>query len=497
MKNELFPYYLKVYTSGQNVIHMYIICGILKANTKREGELIMTDKLPKDFFWGNSTSSMQTEGAWNVDGKGLSVYDLKPATKETSDWHDGIDAYHNYEQDINLMANQGMNFYRFQISWSRVDPNGDGNFNEAGIAFYDRLINALLKRNIKPMICLYHFDMPLALAKKYNGFLSRPVVSAFVRYGIEMVKRFGDRVKYWVTFNEQNLYHTSEVFNISGYLTGDKTVNEMYQISHHVMLAHAGVANYIHEQTDCLVGGMLAYSEVYPATANPKDILYARQIDEFLNRNLLDAFVYGRYSNEVMNYVRNHKIEMDYQLNDDETLIKVTSDFIAFSYYRSDTVDSTEVPAGTVPNQYLDFGLKRNPYLQTSEFGWQIDPLGFRDVLTKVYNQYCVPMFPIENGIGFREEYTGKEIQDDYRIDYMRNHIQAMKEAILEDGVEVLGYLGWGLIDIPSSSGNMDKRYGTVYVNRTNHDLKDLKRIPKKSYWWLQRVIKSNGESLE
>lgn len=497
MKNELFPYYLKVYTSRQNVIHMYIICGILKANTKREGELIMTDKLPKDFFWGNSTSSMQTEGAWNVDGKGLSVYDLKPATKETSDWHDGIDAYHNYEQDINLMANQGMNFYRFQISWSRVDPNGDGNFNEAGIAFYDRLINALLKRNIKPMICLYHFDMPLALAKKYNGFLSRPVVSAFVRYGIEMVKRFGDRVKYWVTFNEQNLYHTSEVFNISGYLTGDKTVNEMYQISHHVMLAHAGVANYIHEQTDCLVGGMLAYSEVYPATANPKDILYARQIDEFLNRNLLDVFVYGRYSNEVMNYVRNHKIEMDYQLNDDETLIKVTSDFIAFSYYRSDTIDSTKVPAGTVPNQYLDFGLKRNPYLQTSEFGWQIDPLGFRDVLTKVYNQYCVPMFPIENGIGFREEYTGKEIQDDYRIDYMRNHIQAMKEAILEDGVEVLGYLGWGLIDIPSSSGNMDKRYGTVYVNRTNHDLKDLKRIPKKSYWWLQKVIKSNGESLE
>lgn len=456
----------------------------------------MTNKLPKDFFWGNSTSSMQTEGAWNIDGKGLSVYDLKPATKETSDWHDGIDEYHKYEEDFNLMANQGMNFYRFQISWSRVDPNGDGNFNEAGIAFYSRLIDALLKRNIKPMICLYHFDMPLALAKKYNGFLSRPVVSAFVRYGIEMVKRFGDRVKYWITFNEQNLYHTSEVFDIAGYLTGDKTVNEMYQISHHVMLAHAGVANYIHEQTDCQIGGMLAYSEVYPATANPQDILYARQIDEFLNRNLLDVFVYGRYSNEVMTYVRNHKIEMDYQLNDDETLIKVTSDFIAFSYYRSDTIDSTKVPAGIVPNQYLDYGLKKNPYLQTSEFGWQIDPLGFRDILTKIYNQYCVPMFPIENGIGCREEYDGAEIQDDYRINYMRDHIQAMKDAILEDGVEVLGYLGWGLIDIPSSSGNMDKRYGTVYVNRTNHDLKDLKRIPKKSYWWLQRVIETNGEEL-
>lgn len=457
----------------------------------------MTNKLPENFFWGNSTSSMQTEGAWNIDGKGQSVYDIKTATEHTSDWHDAIDEYHRYEEDFNLMANQGMNFYRFQISWSRVDPNGDGNFNEEGIAFYDRMIDALLKRNITPMICLYHFDMPLALAKKYNGFLSRPVVSAFVRYGIEMVKRFGDRVKYWVTFNEQNLYHTSEVFDISGYMTGDKTINEIYQISHHVMLAHAGVANYIHEQTDCQIGGMLAYSEVYPATANPKDILYARQINEFLNRNLLDVFVYGQYSHEVMTYVKNHKIEMDYQLNDDDVLIKVSSDFIAFSYYRSETIDSTKVPAGTVPNLYLNYGQKENPYLKTSEFGWQIDPLGFRDILTKVYNEYSVPMFPIENGIGCREEYSGQEIQDDYRIDYMRDHIQAMKDAILEDGVEVLGYLGWGLIDIPSSSGNMDKRYGTVYVNRTNHDLKDMKRVPKKSYWWLQRVIESNGEDLE
>lgn len=457
----------------------------------------MTNKLPENFFWGNSTSSMQTEGAWNIDGKGQSVYDIKTATEHTSDWHDAIDEYHRYEEDFNLMANQGMNFYRFQISWSRVDPNGDRNFNEEGIAFYDRMINALLKRNITPMICLYHFDMPLALAKKYNGFLSRPVVSAFVRYGIEMVKRFGDRVKYWITFNEQNLYHTSEVFDISGYMTGDKTINEIYQISHHVMLAHAGVANYIHEQTDCQIGGMLAYSEVYPATANPKDILYARQINEFLNRNLLDVFVYGQYSHEVMTYVRNHKIEMDYQLNDDDVLIKVSSDFIAFSYYRSETIDSTKVPAGTVPNLYLNYGQKENPYLKTSEFGWQIDPLGFRDILTKVYNEYSVPMFPIENGIGCREEYSGQEIQDDYRIDYMRDHIQAMKDAILEDGVEVLGYLGWGLIDIPSSSGNMDKRYGTVYVNRTNHDLRDMKRVPKKSYWWLQRVIESNGEDLE
>lgn len=458
--------------------------------------MIMTNKLPKNFFWGNSTSSMQTEGAWNLDGKGKSVYDVRPATDGTSDWKDGIDEYHRFEEDFNLMASQGMNFYRFQISWSRVDPEGDGNFNEKGIEFYNKMIDALLKRNITPMICLYHFDMPLALAQKYNGFLSRPVVKAFVRYGIEMVKRFGDRVKYWITFNEQNLYHTSEAFNISGYLKGDKTIDELYQISHHVMLAHAGVANFIHEHTDCQIGGMLAYSEVYPATPNPQDVLYARKIDEFLNRDLLDAFIYGRYSHEVMTYVKNHKIEMDYQLNDDEALIQVSSDFIAFSYYRSETIDSTRVPLNTVPNLYLDYGSKKNPYLETSEYGWQIDPAGFRDILAKVYNEYSVPMFPIENGLGMREEYKGQEIQDDGRINYMRNHIQAMKDAIFEDGVEVLGYLGWGLIDIPSSSGNMDKRYGTVYVNRTNHDLKDMERIPKKSYWWLKQVIESNGENL-
>lgn len=456
----------------------------------------MTEKLPENFFWGNSTSSMQTEGAYDLGGKGKSVYDIRPATENSSDWHDAIDEYHRYNEDFDLMAQQGMNFYRFQISWSRVNPQGDGEFNEEGIQFYSDLIDALLKRNITPMICLYHFDMPLHLAEEYNGFLSRHVVDAFVRYGREMVKRFGDRVKYWITFNEQNLYHSSEAFRIAGYLTGDKTVDELYQISHHVMLAHAGVANYIHDQTDCLIGGMLAYSEVYPATSDPKDILYARQINEFMNNDLLDVFVYGRYSNEVMTFVKNRAIDMDYREEDSDTLVKVSSDFIAFSYYRSDTINSKAVPEGTIPNYYLDKGNEKNPYLKASEFGWQIDPLGFRDVLTKVYNEYSVPMFPIENGIGLREKFDGNEIQDNERIEYHREHIQAMKDAIFKDGVKVLGYLGWGLIDIPSSSGNMDKRYGTVYVNRTNHDLKDMKRVPKKSYWWLQHVIATNGADL-
>ncbi|MBA1393719.1 glycoside hydrolase family 1 protein, partial [Lactobacillus sp. XV13L] len=229
----------------------------------------------------------------------------------------------------------------------------------------------------------------------------------------------------------------------------------------------------------------------------PKDIQYARQIDEFMNKNLLDAFVFGRYSTEVINCVKSHKIKADVLPKDMMTIGQMKSDFIAFSYYQSTTISSTLVPEGTLPNYYLQFGTKENPFLRVNEWGWSIDPSGFRDILTKTYNQYHLPLFPIENGIGLREEEaTAKEICDNGRIAYHRAHIQALKNAMLIDGVPVLGYLVWGLIDIPSSAGNMDKRYGMVYVNRTNTDVRDLKRTPKKSYWWFKRVIESNGSDL-
>lgn len=457
----------------------------------------MTKNMPQGFLWGNSTSSMQTEGAFNEGGKGKSVYDTYPATAESSDWKVAIDDYHRYEEDLDLMKEQGMNCYRFQISWSRVNPTGDGEFNEEGIQFYSWLIDQLLARNIEPMICLYHFDMPLDLAKKYNGFLNRHVVDAFVNFAKKMIDRFGKRVKYWVTFNEQNLYFSTETFKISGYLQGKKTDEEMYQISHHVMVAHAKTANYLHEtQPQAKIGGMLAYSEIYPASSMPRDILYARKIDEFMNRNLLDVFAYGEYSNEVLTFVANHGIDMDYLPEDKKTFAKLSSDFIAFSYYQSATISSTVVPNGTIPNRFLEKGGKENPFVPVSEWGWSVDPLGFRDILTKTYNEYHLPMFPIENGIGVREEFDGAEIQDDYRIEYHREHLKAMKDAMFVDGVKVLGYLGWGLIDIPSSAGNMEKRYGMVYVNRSNHDLKDLKRIPKKSYWWFKDILASNGNTI-
>ena len=454
--------------------------------------------LPKDFLWGNSTSSMQTEGADQEDGKGKSVYSDRPATANASDWQVAIDEYHRYPEDIALMKAAGMNCYRFQISWSRVCPTGDGDFNEAGIAFYAKLIDDLLAAGITPMVCLYHFDMPLALAKQYNGFMSRHVVEAFVRYAKAMIDRFADKVPYWLTFNEQNLYFQPDAFLISGYDHGDRSLSDLYTINHHVMLAHATVANYLHATTHAQIGGMLAYVQTYPASPDPQDALYAQQIDEFLNRNQLDVFVNGHYSSQVLRYMANHDVDGDIQDADLAILAECHSDYIAFSYYQSTLIDSHHVPIGTAPNNYLAAGgLTQNPTLPANEWHWVVDPTGFRNLMTSVYNSYHTPMFPVENGLGVREQYDGKPINDDYRIAYHRAHLQALKAAYGEDGVPIIGYLGWGLIDIPSSSGNMDKRYGLVYVDRTNHDLRTLARIPKRSYEWFKQVTMSNGERLD
>lgn len=458
----------------------------------------MTNKLPDNFLWGNSVSSMQTEGAWNEGGKGPSVYDIREASEFASDWKVATDSYHRYEEDFDYMQDLGMNCYRFQIAWSRVCPQGDGEFNEEGIAFYDRFINGLIERGIEPMICLYHFDMPLALAEKYNGFTDRHVMEAFVRYGKKMIDCFGDRVKYWLTFNEQNIYHMPEAFKVAGYLKGDKTLRELYQISHHVMMCHVLLTHYLHEtKPGQQMGGMLAHQLIYPATCKPSDIFCAQQYDEFLNQNLLRVYAGQGYSPAVMAVVAREGFQ-DIFLDDDLAAIaRVKNDFMAFSYYASKTLDSDAIPADAPVNYYLLHGEKDNPFLEATEWNWQIDPLGFRTIITRYYNDWRLPVFPIENGIGVIESWDGvNPIDDEYRIVYHREHLQAMKDAIFEDGAEVIGYLGWGLIDILSSQGDMRKRYGVVYVNRENHDLKDLKRVPKKSYAWFRRTIKSNGNEM-
>ena len=455
-------------------------------------------KLPKSFFWGNSVSSMQTEGAWNEDGKGLSVYDIRQPSANTSDWHVAIDEYHRYKEDLDIMKEMNMNMYRIQISWSRVCPNGDGPFNEKGIEFYDHLIDAMLERGIEPMVCLYHFDMPLKLAQQYNGFISKHVVNAFIRFGKKMIDHFSDRVKYWIVFNEHNLYFQDEAFNISGYQSGNKSLTDMYTIFHHTMMCHIKLANYIHENyTDVKIGGMLAYQQIYPQTSKPEDVWAAKQVQEFLNFNIYDADTGHGYSPEVLQYAKNNDINMDITEEDIADMKKAQADFLAFSYYSSWVLSSDHLLKGEAPNRYLLQGGVPAKYVKTNEWGWAIDPLGFRNAITTMYNHYHIPIFPIENGIGLREKWDGQHmIQDDERINYHQEHIKAMKDAIFIDGAQVLGYLGWGLIDIPSSQGDIEKRYGAVYVNRSNHDLKDLKRVPKKSFYWFQKTFKNNGDEL-
>lgn len=448
------------------------------------------------FFWGNSVSSMQTEGGWNEGGKSLSVYDIRDSSEFSSDWHFANDNYHHFEEDFDYIQDLGMNMYRFQISWSRVVTDGDGDFNQAGIDYYHQVVDALLSRGIEPMICLYHFDMPLHLAEKYNGFTSKHVKDAFIRFGKKMIDEFSNKVAYWIVFNEQNLYSEPNIsFKSAGALNGNQDTDELYQILHNVMTSHAVITNYLHEHSDGLMGGMLAYSEVYPASSKPEDILVARKWDEFINYNLLDAYTKGSYSKEVLHYIKQK--EINWQATEEELAAIAThrNDYLAFSYYASTTISADLISEGTVPNEYLIKGKVDNPHLETTEWNWQIDPLGFRDVMNKMYQRYQLPVFPIENGIGVQEEWDGENlIQDDYRIAYHKAHIEAMFDAMEEDGVEIMGYLGWGLIDILSSQGDMRKRYGLVYVNRTNHDLRDMKRVPKKSYSWFKEAINLYNE---
>lgn len=453
--------------------------------------------MDEKFFWGNSVSSMQTEGGWDEGGKSLSVYDIVEPTEFTSDWHFANDNYHSFDEDFDYMKDLGMNMYRFQTSWSRCVKDGDGEFNEEGFAYYDRLIDGLIERGIAPMICMYHFDMPLHLAKDYNGFLSKKVTEDFIRFGKELIDRFSGKVKYWITFNEQNLYSMPMTFKIAGAEGCEQTEEQIFQITHNLMYAHCALCTYLHEHSDAKIGGMLAYQEVYPATCKPEDILAARKVDEFLNMNLLDAFSHGHYSDEVLNYLDKKGLDMKATDEELEVIKNHTEDYISFSYYRSSTINSEAIPEGTGTVYDLEKGEQNNPFIETTEWNWQIDPLGFRDVLNKVHKRTGMVTFPIENGIGVQEEWDGEnEIQDDYRIEYHRDHIQQMINAMEEDGVPVIGYLGWGLIDILSSSGDMRKRYGVVFVNRTNHDLRDMKRVPKKSYHWLKKVIASNGADL-
>ena len=457
------------------------------------------EHLPKDFYWGGSVSSFQTEGAYNEGGKGVSIYDVRETPEGHADWKVAIDAYHRYSEDIALMKEMGFNFYRFSICWSRIIPNGDDEVNEEGVAFYNHLIDELIENGITPMITLVHFDMPYHLVKEYNGFASRKVVDLFERYARVCISRFGDRVKHWMSFNEQNLHAMNLLYsNAQEIPSGVSKEKHLYQVAHNVMIAHCKMVKALRELApDAKVGGMTTIIAFYPATMTPQNNLFVQEMNNLVNMWTADVQANGRYPDYYSAYLKERGWFPHFEEGDEE-LLAYTSDYLAFSYYRSNVLTSGKLDLEHDYGSLLDKHVIANPHLEATEWGWEKDATGLRIVMNDMYHRFHKPLFILENGMGARESLDSNEqVQDDYRISYHRNHIQAMKDAMLKDGVKCLGYITWGPIDIPSSSCEVAKRYGFVYVNRTDQELLDLRRIPKKSFYWIKKVFESNGEDLQ
>ncbi|WP_121611262.1 glycoside hydrolase family 1 protein [Mesobacillus foraminis] len=460
---------------------------------------------PDNFLWGASTSAYQVEGAWNEDGKGPSVIDMANHTEGVTDFKVTSDHYHHYKEDISLMAEMGFKTYRFSIAWTRIYPTGSGELNPKGIEFYNNLIDELIDKGIEPLVTMYHFDLPYALQEK-GGWSNRETVDAFENYARTLFENFGDRVKYWLTINEQNMMilHGDAIGTVDPNLENPK--KELYQQNHHMLVAQAKAMNLCHQMLPgAKIGPAPNIANIYPASSSPEDMIAADNYAAIRNWLYLDMAVYGRYNTIAWNYMEEKGYIPVIQEGDMEILKSAKPDFIAFNYYTSQTVEASRdngEEAGHTGDQQISVGEPgvykgaKNPNLKVNEFGWEIDPAGFRTTFRQIYDRYQLPLIVTENGLGaFDKLEEGDIINDSYRIDYLRQHIEQIQLAIT-DGVEVFGYCPWSAIDLVSTHQGSSKRYGFIYVNRDEFDLKDLRRIRKQSFYWYKDVIATNGSNL-
>ena len=456
-------------------------------------------KFPKNFLWGASTSAYQVEGAWNEGGKEPSVQDIRTPFPNTSDFKVAADHYHRYKEDIKLFKELGLKAYRFSIAWTRVMPYG--NLNEEGIEFYDNLINELLENGIEPIPTVFHFDLPNSLHKK-GGWKNRETIDAFVSYCEILFERFGDRVKYWQTINEQNmLVFASRVLDAS-----QTTWKDTFQGNHHMLVAQARVMKLYHDgKYEGKIGPAPNIACVYPKSEKPEDMLAAEYMSAFRNWLFLDAAVYGVYNHMALKILDSLDAVPEMLPEDLQIMKENTADFIAFNYYNSMTVAATSnTQISKAKDQQSGFSIpgffqsESNEHLLTTEFSkWPIDPVGLRITANQIYDRYRLPLLITENGLGQEDTLTPEgEIHDTYRIDYLKEHIEQMGKAI-EDGVDFIGYCPWSAIDLISTHEGFGKRYGFVYINRDDFDLKDLARYKKDSFYWYQNVIKNNGLNIE
>ncbi len=475
--------------------------------------------LRKDFLWGGAVAANQLEGGWNKGGKGVSVIDVMTAgangvPREITDGvipgknypnHEAIDFYGHYKEDIKLFAEMGFKCFRTSIAWTRIFPNGDDEQpNEEGLRFYDDMFDELLKYGIEPVITLSHFEMPYHLAKEYGGWVNRKVIGFFVKFAEVVMKRYKDKVKYWMTFNEINNQSNVDA-DIFGWTCSGVRFSEyenkkevMYQAAHHELVASAMVVKMGHEiNPDMKIGCMCSFVPFYPYSCNPEDIMTATECmhERF---HFMDTHVRGHYPAYSLKEWEREGYQIKMEPEDEAILAEGKVDYIGFSYYMTNAVkadvknDTTQATDGSSSNSVP------NPYVKASEWGWQIDPVGLRYALVTMYERYEIPLFIVENGFGdidvLKEDGT---CEDDARIAYLKAHIEEMKKAVEIDGVDLLGYTPWGCIDLVSfTTGEMKKRYGFIYVDKNNDGSGTLKRSKKKSFDWYKNVIASNGDVL-
>ncbi len=477
-------------------------------------------KLPENFLWGGAVAAHQFEGGWNAGGKGPSVVDVLTAgahgvprriTDEIEENefypnHEAIDFYHHYKEDIKLFAEMGLKCFRTSIGWSRIFPNGDEEEPcEEGLQFYDDMFDELLKYGIEPVITLSHFEMPLHLARHYGGFRNRKVVDFFVKFAETCFKRYKGKVKYWITFNEINnqMDTANPLFlwtNSGVLLTEDDNPREvMFQTGHHELIANALAVKKCHEiSPEAQIGCMISCVPIYPYSCKPADVMAAQ---EAMHQRFFfpDVFMKGKYPTYALNEFKREGYNIVFEDGDEEILKEGTADFLALSYYMSTVVKADAVNEDL--GKDVSGGLANsvpNPYVSASDWGWQIDPEGLRYSLNVLQERYDKPLFVVENGFGAIDEIKEDgTIDDQPRIEYLKSHIEAVKEAVNHDGVELMGYTPWGIIDLVSfTTGEMKKRYGMIYVDRDNEGNGTMERKKKKSFDWYRKVIASNGENL-
>jgi 6-phospho-beta-glucosidase len=479
----------------------------------------MNKKMPENFLWGGAIAAHQAEGAWNVDGRGMSTADVMTAggngipreiTQGIKDGkyypnHEAIDFYHRYKEDIQLFKELGLKCFRTSISWSRIFPTGEEEIpNEAGLQYYDDLFDELLKNDIEPIITLSHFEIPYAIYENYGGFANKAVIPLFVKFAKCVFERYKDKVTYWMTFNEINNQADGQdplhVWTNSAMIIENDSKKEelVFQAGINELIASAAaVIEGKKINPNFQIGCMMAYVPVYPYSCAPEDLM-ASVIANERRYFYSDIHVRGKIPTYAQTYWARKGISIQISPEEEAILQEGTVDYIGFSYYMSGTVttlpDVPGLPTEDIPNGKI----VRNPYIETTDWGWPVDPVGLRYVLNTIYQRYDLPLFIVENGFGAYDQLTkDNTIHDPYRITYLRQHIEQMEKAITEDGVPVLGYTPWGIIDIVSfGSGEMDKRYGMIYVDKDNAGNGSLQRLKKDSFAWYQQVIATNGEEL-